>query len=97
MINARSIASERRKSKRKILQRSGATILLVSSSWLVLISSEYRIFLGRSFESNDLDCFLIDPFEIFWLKTVQTTGSNMRPNDLFNGFPTGLVQFLERT
>jgi hypothetical protein len=97
MINARSIALKLRKGKSKILQRSGAAILLISPSRLVLISCEYGVFLGRPFKTNDLDCFLIDPLEIFRLETVQTTGTNMGPYNLLDGFPTCLVQFLERT
>ena len=71
--------------------------MLVTTGRLVFIGRRRWVFLWRAFEPDDFDGFLINPFEIFRLKPVQTACANMRADDLFNGFASCFIQFLERT
>src|SRR5262245_52607382 len=78
-----------------LLEGSRTSILLVTASRFIFIGRRRRVFFRRAFETYDFDGFLINPFQIFWLKPVQATGADVCANNLFDGLASCFIQFLK--
>lgn len=55
------------------------------------------IFFRRTFQANDFDSFLVNSFQVFGLKTIQTAGVDVSTHHLFNRLFACFIEIFERT
>ena len=71
--------------------------MFVTASRFVFADGMCGFLFRRPFQANDFDSFLVNPFQVLRLETVQTAGVDVSTHHLFNRLFACFIQIFERT